>query len=279
MNAIDSSASPQSEARDAERPLRIALFTETFLPKIDGVVTRLCQTIRHLQLAGHQVVVIAPDGGVAAFEGARVHGVPGLPFPLYPDIKLAVPRPSIGKALAAFRPDLIHAAHPMLLGASAFYYSSRLRVPLVVSYHAQIDRYLHYYGLGRLEPLFWKGTRSAYNGADLVLCTSQAMKDLLQAQGIQRVELWQRGVDTEFFIPNERRSNCASGLRKAIRKTNCCCTLGAFPPKKELRSANRCCRHCPEFAWHWSATVRIARSSNSTSPARPRYFAGYLKGA
>lgn len=45
----------------AERSLRIALFSEVFLPKIDGVVTRLCQTIRHLRAAGHMVLVIAPD--------------------------------------------------------------------------------------------------------------------------------------------------------------------------------------------------------------------------
>src|SRR5271169_6478594 len=139
----------------SEQTLRIALFTETFLPRIDGTVTRLCHTIRYLRKAGHTVLVIAPEGGPADFEGARIHGVPGFPFPLYPELKLATPRPSNGKALAAFRPDLIHASQPTLLGTSAFYYSSELRVPLVISYHAQLAKWLYYYGLGRLEPLLW----------------------------------------------------------------------------------------------------------------------------
>ncbi len=194
---------PSSEAQNSAQPLRIALFTETFLPKIDGVVTRLCQTIRHLVLFGHEVLVIAPDGGLTEYEGARVHGVKGFSFPLYPDIKLAIPRPSIGRALNGFKPDLIHAIHPVVLGASAFHYSKRHSVPLVVSYHAQLDKYLHYYGFGKLEPLFWKGTRSAYNGSDLVLATSQAMTDLLRQQGLKRVELWQKGVDTERFTPGK----------------------------------------------------------------------------
>ena len=137
------------------------------------------------------------------YEGARVHGVRGWSFPLYPDIKLAIPRPSIGRALADFKPDLIHAAHPVVLGASAFHYSKRHSVPLVVSYHAQLDKYLHYYGFGKLEPLFWKGTRSAYNVSDLALATSQAMVDLLRQQGLKRVELWQKGVDTERFSPEQ----------------------------------------------------------------------------
>ncbi len=39
--------------------MRIALFTETFLPKIDGIVTRLKHTVEHLQRLGHQVLVVS----------------------------------------------------------------------------------------------------------------------------------------------------------------------------------------------------------------------------
>ena len=61
---------------------------------------------------GHEVLLVAPDGGLTEYEGARVHGVKGFSFPLYPEIKLAIPRPSIGKALEDFKPDLIHGIHP-----------------------------------------------------------------------------------------------------------------------------------------------------------------------
>jgi hypothetical protein len=43
--------------------MKIALFTETFLPKIDGIVTRLSHTISGLQKSGHQVLVLAPGWG------------------------------------------------------------------------------------------------------------------------------------------------------------------------------------------------------------------------
>ena len=69
--------------------MRIALFTETFLPKIDGIVTRLCQTITHLQSEGHQVLVVCPEGAPVEYKGAQVHGVSGFPFPLYPELKMA----------------------------------------------------------------------------------------------------------------------------------------------------------------------------------------------
>ncbi|NET53692.1 MAG: glycosyltransferase family 1 protein, partial [Merismopedia sp. SIO2A8] len=76
--------------------MRIALFTETFLPKVDGIVTRLRHTVEHLQRNGDQVLVISPDGGLKEYKGAKIYGVSGFPLPLYPELKLALPRPSIG---------------------------------------------------------------------------------------------------------------------------------------------------------------------------------------
>jgi hypothetical protein len=60
--------------------MKIALFTETFLPKIDGIVTRLIHTVDHLQRAGEQVLIFSPDYGIKEYKGARVYGVEGLPF-------------------------------------------------------------------------------------------------------------------------------------------------------------------------------------------------------
>ena len=59
----------------------IALFSETFLPKIDGIVTRLRNTISELQRSGHQVLVFAPGDGPEEFDGAQVEGMRGSRFP------------------------------------------------------------------------------------------------------------------------------------------------------------------------------------------------------
>ena len=47
--------------------MRIALFTETFLPKVDGIVTRLSHTVDHLQRNGDQVLVVCPEGGMTEY--------------------------------------------------------------------------------------------------------------------------------------------------------------------------------------------------------------------
>ncbi|AUT03115.1 glycosyl transferase [Nostoc sp. CENA543] len=182
--------------------MRIALFTETFLPKVDGIVTRLRHTVDHLQRQGNQVLVVAPEGGITEHKGAKVYGVSGFPLPLYPELKMALPRPAIGYTLEQFNPDIIHVVNPAVLGLSGIFYSKVMKIPLVASYHTHLPQYLQHYGLGMLEGLLWELLKGAHNQAVLNLCTSTAMMAELSSHGIERVDLWQRGVDTELFHPD-----------------------------------------------------------------------------
>jgi hypothetical protein len=91
--------------------LRIALFAETFLPATDGIVTRLRYTIKELRGMGDELLIIAPayGEGPGFYEGFPIYRVSSVPFPPYPQIKLAPALPGVGHALMGFKPDLIHA--------------------------------------------------------------------------------------------------------------------------------------------------------------------------
>ena len=45
--------------------LRIALFTETFLPKVDGIVNTLCHLLDHLAGREHASLLFAPQGALS----------------------------------------------------------------------------------------------------------------------------------------------------------------------------------------------------------------------
>ena len=186
-------------------PLKIVFFTETFLPKVDGIVTRLTKTVEHLVAAGDEVLVFCPEGAPQLHMGARVIGVPAVPLPLYPELKLALPRPSVAEALESFGPDLIHVVNPAVLGLGGIWLARSRQIPLVASYHTHLPKYLEHYGMGMLEPLLWELLKAAHNQADLNLCTSTAMVEELSGRGIQHTALWQRGVDTDLFRPDLRR--------------------------------------------------------------------------
>ena len=186
--------------------MKIAFFTETFLPKVDGIVTRLTKTVKHLIEEGDEVVVFCPEGCPSSYMGAKVIGVPAMPLPLYPELKLGLPGPAVSDALENFQPDLVHVINPAVLGLGGIWLAKTNNIPLVASYHTHLPKYLEHYGMGMLEPLLWELLKAAHNQAQLNLCTSTAMVKELGDKGIQHTALWQRGVDTEIFRP-ELRNN------------------------------------------------------------------------
>ncbi len=184
--------------------MKIAFFTETFLPKVDGIVTRLTKTVQHLVAAGDEVTVFCPEGCPSEFMGAKVVGVPAMPLPLYPELKLGLPGPAVSDALEGFQPDLVHVVNPAVLGLGGIWLAKTNNIPLIASYHTHLPKYLEHYGMGMLEPLLWELLKAAHNQAVLNLCTSTAMVKELSDKGIQHTALWQRGVDTEIFRPELR---------------------------------------------------------------------------
>ncbi len=214
--------------------MRIALFTETFLPKVDGIVTRLSHTVDHLQRNGDSVLVIAPDGGITEYKGAKVYGVSGFPLPLYPELKMALPRPAIGYELEEFQPDIIHVVNPAVLGLAGIFHSKTNNIPLVASYHTHLPQYLQHYGLGMLEGFLWELLKAGHNQAALNLCTSTAMMNELTTHGIERVNLWQRGVDTELFHPDLASGEMRSRLSQNHPESPLLLYVGRLGAEKEI---------------------------------------------
>ncbi len=202
--------------------MKIAFFTETFLPKVDGIVTRLTKTVENLTKSGDEVVVFCPEGCPSEYKGAKIVGVPAMPLPLYPELKLGLPGPAVSETLDKLKPDLIHVVNPAVLGLGGIWLAKTNGIPLVASYHTHLPKYLEHYGMGMLEPLLWELLKAAHNQATLNLCTSTAMVKELSEKGIQNTALWQRGVDTETFRPELRNFD----MRKRL--------LGKYSDEGEL---------------------------------------------
>lgn len=258
--------------------MRIALFTETFLPKVDGIVTRLRHTVDHLQRNGDKVLVVAPDGGLAEYKGAKIYGVSGFPLPLYPELKLALPRPSIGVALEEFRPDLIHVVNPAVLGLAGLYYAKVMQIPLVASYHTHLPQYLQHYGLGMLEGVMWELIKASHNQAQLNLCTSTVMVQELREHGIERLDLWQRGVDTETFHPGLASPEMRSHLCQGHPESPLLLYVGRLGAEKEIDRIKPVLEAIPNarLALVGDGPHRSALEKYFTGT--PTHFVGYLTG-
>ena len=258
--------------------MRIALFTETFLPKVDGIVTRLKHTVERLQRFGDQVLVFSPEGGLQEYKGAKIHGVSGFPLPLYPELKLALPRPSIGEALEAFKPDLIHVVNPAVLGLAGIYYSKSLDIPLVASYHTHLPKYLEHYGLGMLEGLLWEILKGMHNQAQLNLCTSTAMQQELTEHGIERVEVWQRGVDTELFRPALASQEMRSHLSQGCPDGPLLVYIGRLSAEKEIDRIKPALETIPNARLALVGDGPYREELEKHFADTPTHFVGYLAG-
>jgi glycosyltransferase involved in cell wall biosynthesis len=258
--------------------MRIALFTETFLPKVDGIVTRLRHTIEHLERNGDRVLVVAPEGGLTEYKGAKVHGIPGFPLPLYPELKLALPPIGTRNAIAEFQPDLIHVVNPAVLGMGGIYYAKTLGIPLVASYHTHLPQYLQHYGLGALEGLLWEILKAAHNQAALNLCTSSIMVRELLEHGIKRVDLWQRGVDTEMFQPHLASAQMRSRLSQGNPEAPLLLYVGRVSAEKQIAEIKPVLEAIPEARLAIVGDGPHREALQAHFAGTNTHFVGYLQG-
>lgn len=261
--------------------MRIAIFTETFVPALDGVVTRLRSTIDELLKVGDEMLVIAPSygEGPAYYHDVPIHRVAGIPFPPYPQIMLAPSNPRVGRALKKFGPDLIHAVNPFVLGSGAPFYAHRMGLPLVASYHTNVTTYARYYGMGLGEKAGRWWTRTLHNRAQVNLCTSETTRKYLSENGVERLHVWPQGVDTARFHPGKRSPEWRSKLSGGHPDAPVLLYVGRLGREKNIGSLKGVLRAMPD--------VRLALVGDG--PARgeleqefagmPAVFSGTRRGA
>ena len=259
--------------------MKIAFFTETFLPKVDGIVTRLTKTVQHLVAAGDEVLIFCPEGAPEAYMGAQVVGVPAMPLPLYPELKLALPRPAVAEALDRFKPDLVHVVNPAVLGLGGIWLAKTKAYPLVASYHTHLPKYLEHYGMGMLEPLLWELLKAAHNQARLNLCTSTAMVQELSEKGIQHTDLWQRGVDTELFQPSLRSEAMRARLLNGQSDTGkLLLYIGRLSAEKQIERIRPVLEAMPDARLALVGDGPYRLQLEKIFAGTPTHFVGYLAG-
>lgn len=194
--------------------MRVALFTETFLPKRDGIVTVICLLLDHLQRRGIETILVAPTVDEELGEMVTCYGstpiirVRGLaPLPLYKEIKLSPPTYYTYKQLKDFNPDIAHFIHPVLVGGFGVLMAKQLGIPNLTSFHLDFSEMARHFTVGPLNTGFLADpisyfTRFTFNLADYTLAPSKLVQRQLLDMGVERVGLWKRGVDAERFNPS-----------------------------------------------------------------------------
>jgi glycosyltransferase involved in cell wall biosynthesis len=188
--------------------MRIAIFTDTFLPTVDGVVSATLNLSKGLADRGHKVYIIAPKSGkkeVFSYKNIIVKRVSSVKAFFYKDYSFtSIFNLEIFNYLKKEKIDLIHFQTPISLGMEAILISKLLKVPLVGTFHTFFmdPQYLEHIKVNNrfVQGVSWTYARFYYNQCDLITCPSESTrKELLSHDFNQPLEVISNGIDFGIF--------------------------------------------------------------------------------
>jgi 1,2-diacylglycerol 3-alpha-glucosyltransferase len=221
------SATGESEGRLPLESLRIGFFTEIYRPVVNGVVASVDTLAEGLRGRGHHVYCFAPR--VPGYEEADgpVFRMPSLPLPTRTPYRLTLPlvsRRNLNNVIK--RLSLVHVHSPFVTGWMGLRYARRYGMPLVYTYHTQLEAYAHYVPFEPNATRFAASqlTRTFANLADAVVVPTQAMAMHLRELGVTvRLEVVPSGVDVRRFGAGRRNEALRArvGARREDRLVLC----------------------------------------------------------
>ncbi|GAA3241411.1 glycosyltransferase family 1 protein [Actinocorallia longicatena] len=212
-------------------------MAESFLPRVNGVTNSVCRILDHLAARGHEALVVAPAPGPDSYAGFPVKLVPGVALPVYKSFVVGVPGRQVENALRAFRPDVVHLASPVVLGAAGATAARRLGIPSVAVFQTDLAGFFRRYGFRGTDAMLWSWLRRVHARADRTLVPSSPTFRELEEQGFPRLELWGRGVDQTAFHPRHRSAELRARLAPAGEKL--IGYVGRIAPEKQVELLTR----------------------------------------
>lgn len=181
----------------------VAMFTNNYLPHVSGVATSITRLERNLTRRGHTVHIFAPQFPGYTDTRPNVHRVQSL---FIPSLLLPMPfprTPGLAAAVDHVRPDIFHAHHPFLLGREALRLARNHGRPIVFTYHAMYEEYVHYVPFLPKAPLRAAVRRRALAFAmrvDAVIAPSESVAEILRERGVTTpIRVIPTGVNPAFF--------------------------------------------------------------------------------
>ncbi|MCC3375589.1 glycosyltransferase family 1 protein [Cohnella sp. REN36] len=254
--------------------VRLALFTDTYAPEINGVAKTLERWVGYLRQRGIACQVFAParPRGEADAPGVAER-LASVPFFLYPECRIAMPvSPGAERKLLAFRPTAIHVATPFGTGMTGRRLALKHGIPLVASHHTHFVRYLPFYNLQWMGKLLWRYLHWFHRPCRRIYVPSRSVLEECRRDGWRGLEVWSRGIDTSVFHPRADRPGllAANGLPQGAYLA---LYAGRLAPEKQTEVAVQA---AARFARETGADVRLVFAGDGPQTAGIRALAAKL---
>lgn len=204
--------------------MKIGIFTDTYVPFINGVTTSVLMLKKSLEKKGHTVYIVTVNAENMQYQiedNGKVIRIPGIPIGIY-DYRLTgiYPLKAI-KLIKKWNLDIIHSQTEFGIGTFARIISKQLRIPLVHTYHTMYEDYVHYVTHG----YFNRSSKKLVEYLTLFYCdktitelvvpTKKAYELFKQKYKVDRnVYIVPTGIDVEKFY-REKNKNISIPLSRS----------------------------------------------------------------
>ena len=207
--------------------MRIAIFTETYLPDANGVATHIKTLKDGLEALGHTVLIVKSDASSKRhyIENGVMH-CPGIKSKKLYNYNLSSPL-SLERLimLKKWNPDIIHIQNEFGIGFSGVMIARMLKKPLVYTLHTMYDDYIYYVAAKPFIPIVKKAShgycKSLAKKASALTGASKKIEDYFRECGIKKpVNIIPNAVELDLFEEKNIDKNKISEIKSAYNITD-----------------------------------------------------------
>ncbi len=227
---------------DGGAEMKIGIFSDTYMPQINGVVTSIQMLKKQLEKRGHEVYVFTPYDPKQKYEpDSHVFRLPSMPFVFVQQYRMClVCPPQILRKIHALHLDIIHTQTEFSMGFLGKMVSKICGVPMVHTYHTMYEDYVHYIANGRLitQERARDFSRMFCNTAMVVVAPTKKTKLLLESYGVRKpISIIPTGIDTDCFCKENYEENQIQQLRHSLglsQDTHVVLSIGRVAKEKSI---------------------------------------------
>lgn len=207
--------------------MRIGIFTDTYHPDINGVVTSIKMLEREMKKRGHEVYIFSPSKHEPT-ENQNLYMLKSIPLFVAKKFNYRIAtfysRP-IAKEIKELNLDIVHTQSEFSLALFGKIISRKFNIPFIHTYHTMWEDYMHY-----VIPI--KGTRNIYpkrfarnlsknfvRKAECIITPSKKTEKYLKYRcGVNNKPIYiiPTGIDIEPFNPSNFTDENKNNIKESL---------------------------------------------------------------
>ena len=186
--------------------MKIAFFTDSYWPQINGVTISIDNFAEELKKKGHEILIFAPKVKEKTETKFDVFWIPSIALPTYKEYRISSFISSEAeKKLKEFNPDIIHCHTPFSIGWIGLNLAKKYKKKNIGTYHTYLPDFMMYLPIPFVKNTevikkgVWFYTKLFYNKCDLTTTpTTQSAKEL-EKNGVKNVIALPNGINFSLF--------------------------------------------------------------------------------